>query len=348
MLTEALESTSVAAAQAGLLHGLVVAAGHAAGPEWLWSWGTAALTPVPRAMDIAARFDVASLTKVVATTTAAGICIDRGLLDPDAPVSRYLPAAGQFGALAIRVRDLATHCSGYDNRKFDGHGTGQMLHAVVETPAQWPAQQRFEYSCRNFILLGLIVETVTGAPLADVCARELFAPLGLRDTGFGPLRTGLERVVPTEQPAGTISDGQARVAPRPVGNAGLFTTAGDLARFCRMLLGGGMAGSTRVLGPKALRWLLEPCSPPGLPRRSFGWDMRRVADFPPRPAALSEQAIGHGGWTGHTLWVDPGLDAYAIVLTNRTHAPGLADNYDASVRFRSGLVDQLIRHLTAG
>lgn len=342
MVTQPFERECAMAAQAGLLHGVVAAAGRAASPERLWSWGLAAVTPERRPLAAGARFDLASLTKVVATASACGICIDRGLLDPDAPASEYLPALGRFAGHAARVRDLATHTSGYDNRKFDALGPDRMLCAAVETPAQWPPRQRFEYSCRNFILLGLIVEAVTGIGLAAFCERELFAPLGMRDTSFGPLRDGIARVVPTEQPAGMISDGQARAAPRAVGNAGLFSTAGDLAAFCRTLLSGATGASRRVFGERALAWLTQPCSPAGLPRRSFGWDMRPCAECPQRPSILSADAIGHGGWTGQTLWVDPTLDVYAIVLTNRTHCPGDPNNYEGSMRFRAHLAELLI------
>jgi len=337
-----LESESAAAARAGLLHGVVAAAGHASSLDVLWSWGAAAVVPAPRAMSVDARFDIASLTKVVATAAACGVCIDRGWLDPDAPAIRYLPRLGQLDGQAIRVRDLATHCSGYDNRKFDGLGPAQMLRAAVETPAQWPPQQRFEYSCRNFLVLGRIVEELSGMDLATFCTGAVFAPLGLKDTAFGPLRAGLERVVPTEQPAGTISDGQARTAPRAVGNAGLFSTASDLAAFCRMMLSDGRAGSARVLGDAALSWLTRPCSPAELPRRAFGWDMRSCAENPQRPASLSDAAFGHGGWTGQTLWIDPRAGTYAVVLTNRTHCPGDPGNYDASGRFRARLVELLM------
>ncbi|MDD3806268.1 MAG: serine hydrolase, partial [bacterium] len=180
-------------------------------------------------------FDMASVTKVIATATACGICIDRGLLNPDAPVADYIGNIGTLNNTRILVRDLATHVSGFSNQKVSNTDYYSFLKAIVETPPQWLPRQRFEYSCRNFILLGHIVELVTGTALATFCKKNIFGPLGMKSTLFGPVATNnLKLVVPTEQPAGIISDGQARIAGRPVGNAGLFSTAEDLARFCQM------------------------------------------------------------------------------------------------------------------
>ena len=318
-----LESESRSAAEAGLLHGLVVAAGTADTTDLLWAWGDAAVAPARKAMGPDSIFDVASLTKVVATATAAGICIDRGLLDPEADVAVYLPRISQFPGHPIRVCDLAAHCSGYDNRKFDAYTPDHLIDEAVEGPARWPARQCYEYACRN----------------------NVFAPLGMTHTCFGPILTNTETVVPTSQPAGTIEDPQARTAPGPVGNAGLFSTAGDLSLFSRMLLRGGITGQARILSAGALGRLMHPSSPAHLPRRSFGWDMRPCAECSYRPSGLSDSAIGHSGWTGQSMWVDPGLGVYTIVLTNRTHMPGACDSREASMRFRARIADILVENV---
>ncbi len=330
------------AADGGLLHGAVLAAGTGDSLCVLEAWGLAAVLPEPVPMQTDAIFDVASVTKAVATASACAVCIDEGLLDPEAPATEYLPGIGQFGSTSMRVKELATHTSGFDNRKFDRLEPGAMLQAMIETPAQWAPGTRFEYSCRNYVVLSRIVETGTGQGLAEFCRQRLFAPLGMADTAFGPLAGNLERVVPTGLEPGIISDEQARRATDAVGNAGLFTTAADLALLCQTILRGGDA----VLGPRSLSWLRNPCTPVGLPRRSFGWDMRTVAESPCRPPRLSDRAIGHSGWTGQSVWIDPERNRFTIVLTNRTHQPGLKDNYVASKQFRSRAADLLIEAIS--
>lgn len=333
-----LENECQCAADGGLLHGTVLAAGTGDSLHVLEAWGLAAVLPEPIPMQTDAIFDVASVTKAVATASACAVCIDEGLFDPDAPVAEYLPAIGQFGTTPMRVKELATHTSGFDNRKFDRLEPAAMLQAMIETPAQWAPGTRFEYSCRNYVILGQLVEAVTGQGLAEFCRQRLFAPLGMADAAFGPLAGNLDRVVPTCVEPGIISDEQARRADCAVGNAGLFATAADLALLCQMILRGGES----VLGLKSLDWLLKPRTPRGLPRRSFGWDMRTVAESPCRPTRMSDRAIGHSGWTGQSVWIDPERNLFTIVLTNRTHQPGLKDNYVASKQFRSRAADLLL------
>lgn len=334
------------AADEGVLHGVALVAGTGKTPGIQWSWGRAAVEPTVRPMRDDAIFDLASVTKVVATASACAVCIDRGLLDANAPARDYLPELGEVEPGAIRVRDLATHCSGYDNRKFDHEAPEDILTQLVEAPARWPAGRVHQYSCRNYILLGLIVEAVTGQQLAEFCRDALFGPLGMKHTCFGPLTEGLERVVPTVQPAGVISDEQARKAPRSVGNAGLFSCIGDLSKYCRMVLQAGVFDGRHIIGMSGLGWMTHPCSPEGLPRWSFGWDMQPHPASLHRPKSLSASAIGHSGWTGQSIWIDPDRDAYIVILTNRTHArnPSLPDNYDASKQFRSDLADLVLSH----
>jgi len=344
-MTDQLAMACERAAADGLFHGAVLAAGTREGLSALHAWGDASVSPAPKVMTVDAVFDVASVTKAVATTSACGICIDQGMLDPNAAVADYLPDIGGFGVAPIRVRDLATHTSGFDNRKFDHLEPDEMLVAMVETPAQWAPGERFTYSCRNYVVLSLLVERVSGLDLGSFCERHVFGPCGMSETRFGPLAGDLGRVVPTAVAPGTISDEQAQHATRPVGNAGLFSTAADLALLCRMILNGGRVGQHRVLGQNALRWLLNEQSPPGLQRRSFGWDMAPVEESPGRPASMSTAAIGHSGWTGQSVWIDPDLALFTIVLTNRTHCPGRGDNYVDSKRFRSAAADLMCRDL---
>ncbi len=257
-------------------------------------------------------YDLASVTKVAATAMACAVCYDRGLLDPAAPLRAYLPLHHAGGAVALR--ELATHTSGYDNSKpyHAGWPAGEAFdQAVLATePARAPGQA-FEYSCVNYILLGLVVEAVTGERLDRFCERAVYAPLGMAATRFGPLSEPAERLVrmPTV-PAGVISDEGARAAGRPIGNAGLFATASDLARWAMMLLRGGAP----LLSPRAVALLTQRATPEHLRPRSFGWDMGDDL----RPAGWSPATIYHTGWTGQTVAIDPARGVFAVVLTNRT------------------------------
>jgi CubicO group peptidase (beta-lactamase class C family) len=167
----------------------------------------------------------------------------------------------------------------------------------------------------NFMLLGFIVEAVSGLRLDAFCEQRIYGPLGMRDTRFGPIDGKDERVarMANVEP-GIISDECARTAARPLGNAGLFSTAADLARFAEALLGGGVRDGVRILSPAAVALFERPLNQPPHRPRSFGWDL--APDL--RPANLSERTYYHTGWTGQSLYVDPGSDTYAIVLSNRT------------------------------
>jgi CubicO group peptidase (beta-lactamase class C family) len=305
-------------------------------------------------------FDIASVTKVVATATACGICIDRGLLDPDAPVRQYLPECAQPPGAELRVRDLATHTSGFANEKFVGLPGEAMMQQLLTAPAAWPTRERYHYACRNFVLLGLIVERLVGRTLTEFVHDSIVTPLRLSATAAYPLPERLQdRLVP-----GIIRQGPdlhsmyARVG-RMLGHAGLYASATDLARFCAMMLGGGSLDGVRILGERALHWLTKPCSPPGLPPRSFGYDMRPAvpagADLgpqsdanphcPSRAQGLSPLAYGHPGWSGQQIWIDPHLGLYLIVLTNRTHCLDIEANRTPSQLLRRRVGEIVLRHL---
>lgn len=337
------------AAEQGLLHGAVVAAGRKGSLELLRAWGDAAVRPERRAMSVDAIFDVASVTKAVATASACAICIDKGLLDPDAPAREYLPKLGELKPGSIKVRDIATHTSGIDNFKFDIYEPDQMIDKIIEAPAKWQPRERYQYSCRGFILLGHIVELLSGQRLDEFCWEHLFHPLGMTQTRFGPIKEDLSLIVPTQVAAGLIADEQARKANRPIGNAGLFTNAKELATFCQMMLNDGKCAQGQIFQKRSLDWLREPCQPEGLQCRSFGWDMSGYPFSPHRPTVMSIKAFGHSGWTGQSVWIDPVNAIYAIVLTNRNHAPkpGAGDTHRTSMVFRGELSDWALKPLLA-
>ena len=303
---------------AGLFPGAVVLLGNPDRVLYHEAFGHARIVPEKLEMPKDALFDLASVTKVVATGTAVGVCVDQGLLRFETPIREALPGLTGAGLEPITIAMLATHTSGFDNAKYHQRAEGEaMLERMLGVSPQWQPGARFYYSCLNMILLGRMVEKASGVRLDKFCRERVFAPLGMSDTSFGPLPPS-PRVVPSgARQLGQIEDDQARLAARPVGNAGLFSTAGDLARFCRMMLGEGQSGVARILSKETHnRMTVNQLAPP-LPRRGLFWDMDRRALH--RPTRLSDRAYGHSGHTGQSIWIDPEKQVYVIVLTNRNH-----------------------------
>lgn len=303
---------------AGLFPGAVVLLGSADRVLYHEAFGHARIVPDKLEMPKDAIFDLASVTKVVATGTAVGVCVDRGLLRFETPIREALPGLTGEGIDPITIALLATHTSGFDNAKYHQRAQGDaMLELMLGVAPQWQPGSRFYYSCLNMILLGRMVEKASGQRLDKFCQERVFAPLGMSDTSFGPIPPS-PRVVPSgARQIGQIEDEQARLAARPVGNAGLFSTAGDLARFCRMMLGEGQSGGVRILSKETHNRMTANQLAPPLPCRGLFWEMDRRALH--RPARLSDRAYGHSGHTGQSIWIDPEKQVYVIVLTNRNH-----------------------------
>lgn len=341
----------------GLTQGMVVAIGSGPIPDLIWAGGNAAVDPIRRPMTTDAIFDVASLTKVMATATACGICIDRCLLDPDAPVRRYLPECAQPPGPELRIRDLATHTSGFANEKFVGLHGAAVINQMLTAPGEWPPRDRFHYACRNFILLGMVVERIVGQTLYEFCRDAIYTPLGMASTvGYPPSPALQDRIVSGIIHTGPDQHSVFARAGRLLGHAGLYSCVSDIARFCAMMLAGGTVDGARILGERALDWLTRPCSPDGLPARSFGYEMYPASapgtgeqlldstrpDVPHRPQGLSTATYGHSGWTGQNIWIDPQQEVYLIILTNRTHCLDYLANRHSSKRLRRQVGDILL------
>ena len=303
---------------AGLFPGTVVLVGRPGKVLYHDAFGYARVVPNEVKMRKDSIFGLASITKVVATGTAFGVCVDEGLLDFDMPIRKALPELTGKGIEKITVRHLATHTSGFGNAKYHVRAHGEeMLKLMLTASPQWEPGTRYQYSCLNMILMGMIIEKATGEPLDRICREKIFRPLGMRDTAFGPLEPS-SRIVPSGSPGiGQIEDTQARVAKRPVGNAGLFSTASDLACFCQMMLGEGQLGDVRILSERSHAKMTRNLLAAPLPARTFCWDMDLRTSH--RPKRLSEKAYGHSGHTGQSIWIDPEKQVYVIVLTNRNH-----------------------------
>lgn len=315
--------------QSGHIPGAVVLVGNRTNILYREAYGKLALQPDPLPMTIDTRFDLASLTKVVATTTAIMQLVERRKIRLDAPVAKYWPLFAKNGKGSITIRQLLTHYSGL-RADLDSNWSGYraaMEHIVAEKPV-FPPGQDYLYSDINFEILGELVRRASGTPLNVYCARHIFRPLGMKKTGFRPMHQS--DIAPTEYMDGKLRWGEVHdpAAYRMggvAGHAGLFSTADDLARFAQMMLGGGRWHGVRILSRKSVEEMTIPQSPPGNTKlRGLGWGLG--APFAPNREQLpAVGSYGHYGYTGTMLWIDPVSKTFLIVLSNRVHPYGKGD-----------------------
>ncbi|KQV94947.1 hypothetical protein ASC91_27040 [Pelomonas sp. Root1237] len=296
------------------------------------AYGQRAVEPAPEPLDEATVFDAASLTKPVVTATLVQLLRERGQLDLEAPLQRYLPGCGGADKAGITLRLLLTHSSGLPsglprNGAGDWAGKDDALRIACDLLLAAAPGTQFRYSDVNYILLGLIVERTSGVALERLAEQALFQPLGMKDSGYLPLRRmDVSRVAPTEKlPDGQVLRGEvhdptARKMGGVAGHAGLFTTTADLARFARMLLAGGVGeDGRRLLSEQSVALLTTPQSPPGLAeQRGMGWD---IASPYARPlgSLYPPTSFGHTGFTGCAFWLDPTSRSFFVLLSNRVH-----------------------------
>jgi len=314
--------------EAGNLPGCVVAIGRSTGVAYQRAFGRRQLEPAPEEMTVDTVFDLASLTKPVATATSVMLLVERGQLRLHDAASKYLPGFAQNGKHEITLEQLLTHQAGLiaDNPLAD-YQDGPLL-AWQRIDALQPVAapgERFLYTDVGFLVLGRIVEEATGAGLAEFAQANIFQPLGMRDTGYVPAESLRTRAAPAERRdgrwlRGEVHDPRAALLGGVAGHAGLFSTADDLARFCETLLRGGTGARGRLMSPLTLREMTAPREVGGQ-RRGLGWDMRSKYSSN-RGDLFSDRAFGHGGFTGTAAWIDPQLDLYVIFLANRLHPDG--------------------------
>jgi uncharacterized protein YbbC (DUF1343 family)/CubicO group peptidase (beta-lactamase class C family) len=311
----------------GTIPGAVLLVGHNGQVVYRRAYGNRALEPRHEVMTLDTIFDLASLTKVIATTTAVMQLVEEGKLRLNDPVEKYLPGFAQNGKADITVRQLLTHYSGLEpdldlKTLWEGKSTAYQM-AFAETP-QDPPGSRFSYSDINFIMLGDLVERVSGETLEKYCERYVFAPLKMTHTRFLPPMTWRPKIAPTQYDEnehmlrGVVHDPTARRMGGVAGHAGLFSTAGDLGKFAQALLNGGGG----ILSAASVEKMTRPEQPPSAPvLRGFGWDI----DSPfstNRGDLLPVGSYGHTGFTGTSIWIDPTTNTYIILLTNAVHPRG--------------------------
>lgn len=328
----------------GRMPGAVVVVGRGDTVLFEKAYGQRAVAPLAEPMTLDTVFDMASLTKVVATTTAVMQLVERGVIRLTDPVATWVPGFERFGKSGITIRHLLTHVSGLRPDVDLGDpwkGYEAAIELAKDEVPQAPPGASFVYSDINFFLLGHIVAQASGLPLERYTAERVFAPLGMSDTGFLPPIERVGRIAPTErcrfldawpckapdvEPLrGVVHDPTARRMGGVAGHAGLFSTARDLTRFARMLLGGGALGPRRVLSPLTVAKMITPATPAGMASaRGLGWDVD-TSFSSNRGELMPVGSFGHTGFTGTSLWVDPRTKLFVVFLSSRLHPDGNGD-----------------------
>ncbi len=309
------------------------------------AFGHRAVVPALEPMTIDTVFDLASLTKVVATTTSILQLAEAGRVSLEDPVTRYIPEFKRHGKSGITVRHLLTHMSGLrpginPARRWKGYRAA--IEQIADDVPVTPPGERIVYSDLNFILLGEIVRRVSGMSLDQFANEHLFKPLGMHDTMYHPAAKIQSRIAPTERcrksarpcggPDGTmlrglVHDPSARRMGGGPGHAGLFSTVDDLSIFCRMLLGGGLFDQTQILSPTTIAAMISPSTPLNKGYiRGLGWSLDTSRDD--GQGRRSPLPIDHSGFTGTKLWLHPGTGLYIIFLSSRLHPDGKGDVFD--------------------
>ncbi|MEL6107006.1 MAG: serine hydrolase domain-containing protein [Planctomycetota bacterium] len=314
------------------LPGCVITLGRRGKLVYHRAFGLRRIEPQPEPMTLDTVFDLASLTKPIATATSVMILLERGKLRLRDRVSRYIPEYANSGKESATIADLLTHRAGLipDNALADyREGRAQAFKNIYALSTMYPPKARFVYSDVGFILLDDVIERTTGVDVSEFSKQNLFAPLGMSETGFLPPDALKQRTATTERRdgrwmRGEVHDPRAYAMGGVAGHAGLFSTSGDLAIYAQMMLQGGTYGGTRVLSRPTIELMTSARSiveGEKTSLRGLGWD-KLTGYSSNRGENMSPRAFGHGGFTGTAMWIDPEHDLFFIFLSNRVHPDG--------------------------
>jgi uncharacterized protein YbbC (DUF1343 family)/CubicO group peptidase (beta-lactamase class C family) len=315
-----------AAVSRGTIPGAVVLIGHDGAVVYRKAFGMRSLEPAKEAMTLDTIFDIASMTKCIATATSVMKLVEEGKVRLNDPAAAYLPEFARNGKENITVRQLLTHFSGLRedlDLKQAWKGRDAAYQMVMDEKPAFPPGSRFLYSDINFETLGFLVEKVSGLSLNEYAAANVFEPLGMKETRFLPPAQWRSRTAPTvydenhQMLRGTVHDPAARRMGGVAGHAGVFSTADDLSKYAQDLLSG-----FHVLSALSVEKMSTPQQPPtAASLRGLGWDI----DSPfssNRGDFLPVGSFGHTGFTGTSIWIDPVTNSYVIILTNAVHPRG--------------------------
>jgi CubicO group peptidase (beta-lactamase class C family) len=335
----------------GAAPGAALAVGRFGRLVHLKGYGTTDYAAGAPSVDATTIYDLASLTKVVATTTAAMILEEEGKLDLSRTVQSYLPEFSAPDKAAITVRMLLTHRGGLEAFAplwKEWHGRAAYLAEINARPLANLPGTKVVYSDWDFVLMGMIVERITGTTLDAFTAARVFGPLGMSSTRFTPDTTDaalMQRITYTAldtlrgQLHGTVHDPNAWALGGVSGHAGLFSTARDLAVFVQMLLNGGTYAGVRIVKPTTIaRWT---SAQDVASSRALGWDTPSAVSSAGR--YFSPRSFGHTGYTGTSIWVDPERGLFVVLLTNRVNSRGEATRHTQLRRDVADAVQSAIR-----
>ncbi|HUX93609.1 MAG TPA: serine hydrolase [Ignavibacteriaceae bacterium] len=295
------------------------------------AYGHYTYDPASGNISLNSMFDLASCTKVVATTTAAMICFDRGLFNIDDKVSEFLPQFAKNGKENITIKNLLVHDSGlppdiksYKIYNPNENKTNEIMNEIYNDSLSYPTGTKSVYSDLNFIILGKIIEKVTGVSLDKFCYKNIFKPLKMKSTMFNPPSSLMNRIVPTEIDnywrfrliRGTVHDETAQLLGGVAGHAGLFSTAGDIAKLLQMLLQKGRYKGRNYIKKSTVEMFTKKQS--DISSRALGWDTKSP-EYSSAGHLFSSLSYGHTGFTGTSIWVDPVRKLFVVLLTNRVY-----------------------------
>jgi uncharacterized protein YbbC (DUF1343 family) len=332
------------------LPGAVIVVGHHGQIVWRKAYGARAVEPAREPMTTDTIFDLASLTKIVATSTSIMILIERGEVRLNDLVIKFIPEMKGEGRDAITIEQLLTHTSGFAP-DFDLRerwiGYDEAMKRLYREPLRNPPGSRFVYSDIGFIALGEVVHRVSGQTLDEFARQNIFQPLGMKHTAYKPAANLFSRIAPTEKRRGQMNylgdnakdvgtEGEQWLRGQVhdptsfrmggvAGHAGLFSTADDLAIYCRMIMNGGRYGAVQILSPMSVAAMTTPhaVSEQGQ-ARGLGWDI--ATTFSSNKGDLFPLgSFGHTGFTGTSIWIDPSSDTFIVFLSNRVHPDGKGD-----------------------
>jgi len=332
------------------LPGAVVLVARHGRVAWRKAYGSRAVEPQREAMTTDTIFDLASLTKIVATATSIMILVEQGKVRLSDAAIEFIPEMKGGGRDAITIEQLLTHTAGFAP-DFDLRerwtGYDEAIKRLYREPLRSQPGARFVYSDINYIALGEVVHRVSGQMLDEFARRNIFVPLGMRETGFNPAATLTSRIAPTEKRRGQMNylgDSGENAGPQGeqwlrgqvhdptsfrmsgvAGHAGLFSTADDLAIFCQMIVNGGAYNGVRILSPMGVATMTRPRAiAENGSARGLGWDV--ATSFSSNKGDLFPLgSFGHTGFTGTSMWIDPASDSFVVFLSNRVHPDGKGD-----------------------
>jgi len=311
----------------GNIPGAVILVGRSDKILYHKAFGMAVVEPYQGKMRKDTIFDIASLTKPIATATSIQLLLDSGRISLEDPVGKYIPSFACNGKEQVQIRHLLTHTSGLPaytsaaelEADFGEVCPDKVIEKICSLEALNEPGEKFRYSCLGYITLAKIVEIAGGKGIDQFSKENLFRPLGMKHTMYNPPQSWQKNIAATEIVdeallRGTVHDPLARLNGGISGNAGLFTTARDLSAFCSMLLNHGQYKGRTILSSKAVEYLTTPQSH----GRAYGFDVNSAYSWV-KGSYASEKAFCHTGYTGTSIVCDPDSETYLIILTNRVH-----------------------------